>query len=51
MGLLAPKGTPAAVVDKLQREIVVVLASDEVKSYMNAASIEAVGSTPAIRVT
>ena len=47
MGLLAPKGTPAAVVDKLQREIVVVLASDEVKSYMNAASIEAVGSTPA----
>jgi tripartite-type tricarboxylate transporter receptor subunit TctC len=47
MGLLAPKGTPAAVVDKLQREIAVVLALDEVKNYMNAASIEVVGSTPA----
>ena len=47
MGLLAPKGTPAAIVDKLQREIAVVLASNEVKSYMSTASIEAVGSTPA----
>lgn len=47
MGLLAPKGTPAAIVDRLQREIVAVLASEEVKSYMSAASIEPVGSTPA----
>jgi tripartite-type tricarboxylate transporter receptor subunit TctC len=46
MGLLAPKGTPAAIVDKLQREIAAVLATEEVKSYLSAASIEAVGSTP-----
>jgi tripartite-type tricarboxylate transporter receptor subunit TctC len=47
MGLLAPKGTPPAIVDRLQREVAAVLATDEVKSYLSAASIEAVGSTPA----
>ena len=47
MGLLAPKGTPASVIDRLQRELVAVLASSEVKHYMNSASIEAVGSSPA----
>ena len=47
MGLLAPKGTPPAIVDKLHRAIVQVLAEDEVKRYMAQASIEAVGSTPA----
>src|SRR6266571_5097534 len=34
MGLLAPKGTPAAIIDRLHREITVVLAGDEVKAYM-----------------
>lgn len=47
MGLLAPRGTPAPIIDRLYRELVAALASSEVKSYMNGASIEAVGSTPA----
>jgi tripartite-type tricarboxylate transporter receptor subunit TctC len=47
LGLLAPKGTPANVVDKLQQAIVQVLAEEEVKRYMAQASIEPVGSTPA----
>ncbi len=47
MGLLAPKGTPTPIIDKLHRELVAVLAMPEVKNYMNTASIEPVGSTPA----
>ena len=47
MGLLAPKGTPAPIVDRLYRELVVVLATPEVKNYMATAGIEIVGSTPA----
>ena len=47
LGLLAPKGTPANIVDKLQQAIVQVLAEEEVKRYMAQASIESVGSTPA----
>ena len=47
MGLLAPKGTPAPIIDKLYRELAVVLASPEVKTYFSGASIEVVGSTPA----
>lgn len=47
MGLLAPKNTPAAIVDKLYQAVVQVLAEDEVKRYMAQASIEPVGSTPA----
>jgi len=47
MGLLAPKGTPAAVIGRLNRELLGVLATDEVKRYMESAGIEIVGSTPA----
>lgn len=47
MGLLAPKGTPTAVIDRLQREVIAVLTTAEVKNYMAGASIEIVGSTPA----
>jgi tripartite-type tricarboxylate transporter receptor subunit TctC len=47
LGLLAPKGTPQPVIDKLQREVMQVLASNEVKSYMANAGIEIVGSTQA----
>ena len=32
MGLLAPKGTPPAIIDRLQRELMAALATDEVKS-------------------
>ena len=47
MGLLAPKGTPQPIIDKLYRELVPVMASPEVKTYMSGAGIEIVGSTPA----
>ena len=47
MGLLAPKGTPPAIIERLHRELVPVLASADVKSHMDAAGIEIVGSTPA----
>jgi tripartite-type tricarboxylate transporter receptor subunit TctC len=47
MGLLAPKGTPAAVIDKIHDALVAALAGDEVKRYMANASIEIVGSSPA----
>jgi tripartite-type tricarboxylate transporter receptor subunit TctC len=47
MGLLAPKGTPPSIVDRLQREVVAVLGEDDVKQYMATAGIEIVGSTPA----
>jgi tripartite-type tricarboxylate transporter receptor subunit TctC len=47
MGLLAPAGTPPAIIERLQREVIAALATSEVKAYMAGASIEAVGSTPA----
>lgn len=47
MGLLAPKGTPQAIVEHLQRELKATLASPEVTAFMNNAGIEVVGSTPA----
>jgi tripartite-type tricarboxylate transporter receptor subunit TctC len=47
MGLLAPKATPQPIIDRLYRELIPVLASPEVKTYMATAGIEIVGSTPA----
>ena len=47
LGLLAPKNTPANIVNKLYQAVKEVLADDEVKRYMAQASIEPVGSTPA----
>ena len=47
MGLLAPKGTPQPIVERLQRELKAVLATPEVTGFMNEAGIEMVGSTPA----
>ncbi len=47
MGLLAPKGTPAAAIDTLYRAVAAALQEPQVKEYMNHASIEVVGSTPA----
>ena len=46
MGLLAPKGTPAAIIERLHRELMQVLATSEVRTYMASAGIEIVGSTP-----
>ena len=47
MGLLAPKGTSPAIIGRLQRDLTQVLAMPEVKSHMDTAGIEIVGSTPA----
>ncbi len=45
MGLLAPKGTPPAIIERLQRELKAALAAPEVKTFFNEAGIEMVGST------
>ena len=47
MGLLAPKGTPQPIIDRLNRELKAVLATPEVSGFMNEAGIEMVGSSPA----
>jgi len=47
MGLLAPRGTPPAIVERLNRDVVAVLGEDEVKTYMANAGIEIVGSSSA----
>ena len=47
MGLLAPKGTPAQIVERLNRDVIAVLGEDAVRQYMATAGIEIVGSTPA----
>jgi len=47
LGLLAPKGTPGPIIERLNRELVTALDAPEVKGYMANASIEALGSTPA----
>jgi tripartite-type tricarboxylate transporter receptor subunit TctC len=47
MGLLAPKNTPPAIIAKLNREAVAALAAPEVRSYLDNAAIEPVGSTAA----
>ena len=46
MGLLAPKGTSPALVDRIYRDVREVLAGNEVKAHMATAGIEIVGSTP-----
>ena len=47
MGLLAPKGTPPAIIERLQRELKATLATAEVTGFMNNAGMEVIGSTPA----
>ena len=47
MGLLAPKGTPPAIIERLHRELKAALAAPEVKAFFNEAGVEIVGSTPA----
>ncbi len=46
MGLLAPKGTPKAIVDLLNRELKAVIALPEMQSFFNDAGMEVVGSSP-----
>ena len=47
MGLMAPKNTPPAIIAKLNREAVAALAAPEVRSYLDNAAIEPVGSSAA----
>jgi tripartite-type tricarboxylate transporter receptor subunit TctC len=47
MGLLAPKGTPPAIIDRLHRELKIVMAVPELKAYFAEAGIEIVMSSPA----
>jgi tripartite-type tricarboxylate transporter receptor subunit TctC len=47
LGLMAPRGTPAAIIERLQRELKAALAAPEVRAYFNDAGIEIAGSTPA----
>lgn len=46
-GVLAPAGTPAPVVERLQREMVAVMSTDEMKKRMAADGAEARTTTPA----
>jgi len=43
---VAPRGTPAPIIERINRELVQVLAAPDVKAYMTNAGIEIVGSTP-----
>lgn len=45
-GVLAPKGTPAPVVERLYRELVAVMATEEMKKRMEADGAEARTNTP-----
>ena len=47
MGLLAPKGTPQPIIERLHRELKTVLAVPELKAYFAEAGIEIVASSPA----
>jgi len=46
-GLMAPAGTPTAIVERLHREVVAVLSSANVRATMESQGFEVVGSTPA----
>jgi tripartite-type tricarboxylate transporter receptor subunit TctC len=47
MGMLAPKGTPVSVIERLHREFATALRAPAARSFMDNAAIEPVGSTPA----
>ena len=46
-GLLAPAGTPQAIIDKVHHETVRVLALPDVKKRMNELGLDVIGSSPA----
>src|SRR5207237_642505 len=47
MGFIAPAGTPAVIINRLQKDIARILHEDEVKARLQAQLMEPVGSTPA----
>jgi tripartite-type tricarboxylate transporter receptor subunit TctC len=46
-GVLAPAGTPPAIVERLNKEILKVLQVPEIRARLNEQGIETVGNTPA----
>ncbi len=46
MGMVAPAGTPQAIIDKLQAEIVAILALPEVVEQLKRVQMEPVGNSP-----
>ena len=46
-GILAPAGTPPAIVDKLYREIAAIVKMPEVRSQLEGMGLEIVASSPA----
>ena len=46
-GMLAPAGTPAPIVDKLNKEIIAIVKEPDVQARFEQLGIEGVGSTPA----
>jgi tripartite-type tricarboxylate transporter receptor subunit TctC len=46
-GLVAPKGTPPAIIDRLNHELKVAMRSPTVTAFMNNASVETITDTPA----
>ena len=46
-GLIAPAGTPPAVLAKIHREVVEAIQSDELKAKFSAQMMEPVGNSPA----
>ena len=47
MGLLAPAGTPQAIINKLNAEVVAILKEKETVQRLTGAGLDVVGSTPA----
>jgi tripartite-type tricarboxylate transporter receptor subunit TctC len=45
-GIVAPRATPAAIVDSLNREIVKILAASDMKTFMAGLGADARGTTP-----
>ena len=46
-GILAPKGTPAPIIERLNREFATALRAPGVKAFMENAAVEVITSTPA----
>jgi tripartite-type tricarboxylate transporter receptor subunit TctC len=46
-GVVAPRGTPRAVIDRLQREIAAVLKEPQTTERLAAGGLEPIGDTPA----
>jgi tripartite-type tricarboxylate transporter receptor subunit TctC len=47
LGIAAPAGTPASIIERLQREIAAILLTDEARRYFASYGREPVASTPA----